>query len=265
MVTSTQPLPAVPSPRPVQTLHRLRWPLFAAYAATLAGTVTWFLLSGDGYFDDSWILITICLGTFLALQATFLLGMPQLRWPKPTRPVPMTVSIATGALLAALLTFGIAASVMNLFNVWKKVTGAIDANIFWAIPIVWGAWFFVFAVMWAGEWLAVFRKIYRVLIAGTCLELLITIPIDAHVRRRTSCYCGEGTFFAMVIGTSLAVWSFGPGLALLFLTRRLQLRGYFATCRKCAYDLRGLPPDTKHCPECGARIPERHRALIQSA
>jgi hypothetical protein len=264
MVTSTQPLPAVPSPRPVQTLHRLRWPLFAAYAATLAGIVTWFLLSGDGYFDDSWILITICLGTFLALQATFLLGMPHLRWPNPTPPVPMMVSLATGALLAALLTFGVAASLLNIGSLWEKVTGAVEAHVFWFIAAAWAAWFFVFAVMWAGEWLLIFRRIYRLLIAGTCLELLITIPIDAHVRRRTSCYCGEGTFFAMVIGMSLALWSFGPGLALLFLTRRLQLKGYYALCRHCTYDLRGLTPDIRHCPECGTRIPERHRAAIQS-
>jgi hypothetical protein len=251
-----------PSPR-IQALCRRRWPLLVTYLTVVLGGLTFAIFFKPIQLD--WLFAVIALGAILLLQGLFLLGMPQLRWPKATRSVPMTVSIATGALLAALLTFGIAASLMNLVQVWEKVTDAVETNIFWIIAAAWGGWFFVFAIMWAGEWITVFNKIYRLLIAGTCLELLVTIPIDAHVRRRTSCYCGEGTFFAMIIGTSLAVWSFGPGLALLFLTRRLQLRGYYSACRECHYDLRGLDPTTKHCPECGTRIPERHRAMIQSA
>jgi hypothetical protein len=224
------------------------------YAITLAGLVTWFVVA-----TEEWLAAAIALLVFVGAQALFLIGMPQTRWPKPTRGVPMTLSILAGSLIAGLLTFGVFAALLNVTTAWERLAETFELNIFWALAAAWGGWFFVFFIMWAGEWLMVFKKIYKLLIAGTVLELLVTIPIDVHVRRRTSCWCGEGTFFALVIGGTVALWSFGPGLVMLLLTRRLQRRGYFSICRKCAYDLRGLDPATKRCPECGTRVPEKYR------
>ena len=222
---------------------------------TLAGLAVWMTWA-----FDEWLATAIALLILLGAQALFLVGMPQARWPKPTGGVSMTVSMLTGALVAALLTFGVFAALLNITTAWERLTETVELNVFWVIPAAWAGWFFVFLVMWAGEWLMVFKKIYKLLIAGTVLELLVTIPIDVHVRRRTSCWCGEGTFFALVIGATVALWSFGPGLVMLLLTRRLQRRGYFSICRKCAYDLRGLDPESKRCPECGTRVPEKYRA-----
>src|SRR5215212_3691794 len=119
-----------PSPR-IEALYRRRWPLLVTYITVVLGGVTFAIFFKRIQLD--WLLTVIALGAILLLQGLFLLGMPQLRWPKPTRSVPMTVSIATGALLAALLTFGIAASIMNLVHVWKKVTDAVEINVFWVI------------------------------------------------------------------------------------------------------------------------------------
>lgn len=113
----------------------------------------------------------------------------------------------------------------------------------------WTFWFLIFALLGGGEWTQRFRRMYRTLIAGTVLELLITIPIDAQVRRRTHCYCGEGTFYAMAIGLTAVLWTFGPGVAILFLIRRQQRMASGGRCLQCGYDLRGL--DSPRCPECG--------------
>jgi hypothetical protein len=250
-------MPPEPPPPWRRILFSVRWVLLSLYLLVLGGAVTWWMVEET----DEWFAAAIAVLILLGLQGVFLVGMPHFRWPKPTGGVPMVISMSLGALLAGLLTFGVFATMLNLFDVWERLTNAVELGIFWVIAVAWGGWFFVFLVMWAGEWLHIFRRIYKLLVAGTVLELLVTIPVDVHVRRRTSCYCGEGTFFAMVIGISVAVWSFGPGLVMLFLTRRLQRKGYFSICRKCTYDLRGQPPGSDHCPECGARIPKRYRPI----
>jgi hypothetical protein len=171
----------------------------------------------------------------------------------------MWISLVAGALVAGLLTFGVLATTLNLFDVWDAVTGSIGAHVFWSILLTWGVWLVLFSVMWTGEWFSRFKSLYKLLLAGTFLEVLITIPVDVQVRKKTNCYCGEGTFVALVIGSSVALWSFGPGLVLLFLTRRLQREGYFSLCGKCGHDLSNLTE--KRCPKCNGRIPQRRRAI----
>lgn len=235
-------------------LYPWRWVLLAAYLVALlavAIAMAWPISGSDA------VLLLILAGSQVVLQGLFLCGAPQLYWPKPARRVPMMISMATGALLAGALTFGLMATVLHVVRLWRPATDLLGGAIFWALAVAWGGWFFLFAVMWAGEWLVIFRRIYRLLIAGTCLELLVTIPVDVQVRRRTNCYCDEATFFGMIAGCTLAAWSFGPGLVLLFLTRRLQRRGYYAMCPKCTYDLRALDAGTTRCPECGALIRRR--------
>jgi hypothetical protein len=113
----------------------------------------------------------------------------------------------------------------------------------------WIFWFLIFALLGSAQWSKRFRCMYRTLIAGTILELLITIPIDAYVRKRTNCYCGEGTFFSLVIGLTAILWAFGPGVAILFYIRRHQLLADTGRCLQCGYNLYGL--DSNRCPECG--------------
>lgn len=244
--------PQVAPPRWREVLFRLRVVLLVAYAALLAGAVG-FCLWQDA---DGWVVVVGLLVLF-GLQGLFLLGMPALRWPRPTRRRAMAASLVTGALVAGLLTFGLLATVLNLFDLWKAATNKIGGHIFWVIAVAWGGWLVAFAVMWAGQWLGGFAKLYKLLIAGTWLELLVTIPVDVQVRKRTNCYCGEGTFFALVLGSLVAVWSFGPGLALLFLTRRLQRDGFFSACGKCGADLSAVA--AKRCPACDARVPRNNR------
>lgn len=214
--------PQPPPPRWRRLLYPFRFALLSLYAILLAAAIACWI-----WMDLELLPVVIGLLVLLGLQALFLLGCPQLRWPRPTRRRHILLSVAAGAAVAALLTFGLLATALNLFNRWSDVTNALEEHIFWGIAIAWIAWFVLFLFMYLGRWITGFKTLYKTLIAGTWLEILITIPIDIHVRRQTRCYCGEGTFFALVIGTSMALWSFGPGLVLLFLTRKLQRDGYF--------------------------------------
>lgn len=209
----------------------------------------------------------------LGVQGLLLLGAPQLHWPRPRHRRSIFVSLAIGSAIAVLLSWGIYLAMNSLFrliedpasfhvNISIGSSNAAPAtapspsaasDVPWLdigiLLVGWGFWFLVFALVGAAEWRRRFAGMYRALVAGTILELLITIPIDAQVRKRTNCYCGEGTFLSLIIGLTAILWTFGPGVAILFLIRRNQLASGGGRCLNCDYDLRGL--ESSRCPECG--------------
>jgi hypothetical protein len=215
----------------------------------------------------------------LGAQCLFLLGAPHLHWPRPRRRRSMFISLAAGSAVAVLLSVGIFSAGASLnqlvyhpgsfkggsVTIEPTTAPAPPANSGAKIPwlfigiavIAWTLWFLIFALMGAGQWAGRFRRMYRTLIGGTILELLITIPIDVQVRKRTDCYCFEGTLISLAIGLTAIVWTFGPGVAILFLIRRNQIKAASGNCRQCGYDLRGL--SSSRCPECGT--PFRHRTI----
>ncbi|HEX5242863.1 MAG TPA: hypothetical protein VFW23_06320 [Tepidisphaeraceae bacterium] len=209
----------------------------------------------------------------LGVQGLLLLGAPQLHWPRPRRRRSIFVSLAIGSAIALLLSLGIHLAMNSLYRLIQD-PASFHVNVSVGSPnpapatapsppsasefpwleigilfVGWAFWFLVFALVGAAEWRRRFAGMYRALVAGTILELLITIPIDAQVRKRTNCYCGEGTLLSLIIGLTAILWTFGPGVAILFLIRRNQLASMAGRCLKCDYDLRGL--ESSRCPECG--------------
>lgn len=273
---------------------RARWVLLGCYVALSAGWYVVFLSRWDPLglsSENAWSpgAFLICTLVLFGVQWLLLLGAPQLSWPRPRRRRSIFASLAAGSAIAVLLSAGIVGAVASLYKLihdpgsfgisgsyatMTNVTTAPAAapppkpppfnwrtDVPWT-PIsvglvAWTFWFLVFALAGGGEWTGRFRRMYRALIAGTVLELLITIPIDVQVRRRTSCYCGEGTFFALAIGLTAIVWTFGPGVAIVFLARRRERRVASGCCLFCGYNLRGL--QSPRCPECG-KVIERKQA-----
>lgn len=300
--------PTLPAPsRGLRWTIWSRWILLGCY---LVLSVAWyyvFLSVSDplGLSNQpSQLLVPFVVGTLVlfGVQFLFLLGAPQLHWPRPRRRRSIFVSLAAGSAIAVLLSLGIVCAGLSLY---KLIDDPDSFRVHWVVtsanvttapstapanapavpatpapgtlsPPEWGAyfpwtfvgillagwafWFLVFALVGGGQWTQRFRRMYQMLIAGTVLELLITIPIDAQVRRRTNCYCGEGTFYALAIGLTAILWTFGPGVAILFLVRRQHRLADSGRCLQCGYDLRGL--DSARCPECG--LPFR-RALDAKA
>ncbi len=88
------------------------------------------------------------------------------------------------------------------------------------------------------------------LFIGSVVEAVSMIPLDVMIRRKSNCYCGEGTFFALLICSSVGLIALGPMVFLLPLGRRRR-RLESGCCALCGYDM-SATPKAERCPECGA-------------
>lgn len=95
------------------------------------------------------------------------------------------------------------------------------------------------------------------LLMGTMIEAAAVIPLDVMVRRKTDCYCSEGSLWSLTMCWAVGTLILGPAMW-LFPLRRRRLRWYQGMCPSCGYDMRGCP-DADQCPECGTgwRSPRR--------
>lgn len=88
------------------------------------------------------------------------------------------------------------------------------------------------------------------LFLGTIVETVAIIPLDVMVRRKTDCYCSEGTFYALLITGSIGFFALGPAIYLPMLSKRRK-RYYACRCDVCGYDMTGCL-NAHQCPECGS-------------
>lgn len=88
------------------------------------------------------------------------------------------------------------------------------------------------------------------LFIGSIVETASMIPLDVMVRRKSNCYCGEGTFWALMVCSTVGLIALGPMVFLLPLGRRRR-RLESGCCPLCGYDMTATPK-AERCPECGA-------------
>jgi len=175
------------------------------------------------------------LGLFLLMQWLFL--SPRGRWQISLSldgPLPRRAALAAG-FIGMLLSIGLIATLMEIPDWWIRCTTIPQAHtdpekrvqsfrVMWVVmSALWSAWTFVF---WRyGKSLdrySALRKIFRWLLAGTVLELLIATPAHAAIiySRGDECYCERGTYTGIAFGCTAALWLFGPGAILLFLREK---------------------------------------------
>jgi hypothetical protein len=87
------------------------------------------------------------------------------------------------------------------------------------------------------------------LFKGTVIEIVAILPIDYMVRRKTDCYCGEGTFWSLIVAGVVGTIAFGPMVWLPLIAKRRK-EWYGGHCRVCGYDMTATP-QAERCPECG--------------
>ena len=103
-----------------------------------------------------------------------------------------------------LLCTGLIATVMELPDKWLHLTtdGGIDTpqrfGVVWVVMgALWAAWSVAFAVYWRSlDRHTALSRVFRFLLAGTVLEMLLSVPAHAWVlsRRGEECYCQRGTW-----------------------------------------------------------------------
>jgi hypothetical protein len=214
--------------------------------------------------DGSWWLTGLISCAVIAVtQFAFLLPVVRLRPPGGQRGRSLTVSLWVGATVAALLTVALFLAVVELVaglvqgdqsrSPWG---GGEMLDQVWVWPGVLvtavGSW-----LVWAGALVVFSRQLWAdtllgrltlLLFGGTVVELLVVVPVDIVVRRRTDCYCATGTFFALCFSAVALLWLTGPGIVIAATARRRRLARR-THCGRCGH-AKGPSPGPA-CPECG--------------
>jgi len=150
------------------------------------------------------------------------------------QPLPKRSAVAAG-FIGMLLSFGLIATLMEIPNWWLAWTCTPSANpdptqsvqhfggMWIVMAALWTVWACIF--WWYGRSLdryTAMRRIFRWLIAGTVLELLIAAPAHAIIveSRSGDCYCERGTWTGVAFGCTAVLWLFGPGAILLLLREK---------------------------------------------
>jgi len=217
-----------------------------------------------GLRDPDWFFQSLLAATaFAGTQILFLLPL----WRKP---------LAAGAhgkslLLSTVIAGGIGGGLVVL--VIMALASFVEEMTWWPSPrehtayvpvlgmmfvISWTVWSIIIWISSSTLWPeTMLRRMIRILLSGTAIEVLCVLPLDIMIRRRTSCYCYSGSMFALYGAVAAVLWLAGPGImiALLSKQRRTWREQH---CPSCGYpkgpNLRAV------CPECGEGGGTRERA-----
>lgn len=214
-------------------------------------------LLADMFSDLEWLTFGGLVASIsVAIQAVFLIPLFERNPPRGERSRAMVLSFIIGSLIAALLTVGLVLSLAELVGILFEDWFDVDqvGEWFWIMIVTfffggWAFWTLFLLVFVKDIWAdRILGRMVGILIAGTVLELIVVLPIDVMVRRKTDCYCGTGTFFTLCIASAATLWLTGPGIVIALLTKkhRLWRRDH---CLRCGY-ARGPSPGIV-CPECG--------------
>jgi hypothetical protein len=168
------------------------------------------------------------LSLFLFTQWLFLLPRGRLSFQTSGRGRSRVASVIGAGFIGMLLTAGLAASIMELINVWHDVLGGKLGDFsglyaLWAgMALAWVLWAVIFYWYYrdADHHTAVARMT-RALLAGTILELLVSVPTYVKsIQQPSNCYCEKGSYTGLVFGCTAVFWLFGPGVYLLLLREK---------------------------------------------
>ena len=92
-------------------------------------------------------------------------------------------------------------------------------------------------------------RVAALVFKGTSVELLALFPIDVLMRRRSTCYCHENSFWAIVGALGVGLWALGPGLLYVTFQRRRR-RWPLGRCESCGHAMTDRIAPAR-CPACG--------------
>jgi len=210
---------------------------------------------------DTMTLMLVAVGVITAAQACFVMPVrrPGLsgRHGRSLRVSLVAAGLAVGALVLvslfgvhslAVLTLGDGEgeSVDLLGNAYggPEAWFVVVCAVCWAVPTA-----LLIAFVRRGRRETVLARIASRVLIGTAAEVALLIPLDVMVRRKTECYCAEGTFWGLTLAGWAGVFAAGPAVFLPLLAKRRK-RWYGGHCAACGYDMSSTP-NADRCPECG--------------
>lgn len=201
------------------------------------------------YFAGPAILVTVT-------QCLFLLPVVS-----PPRKGKTGHSLCLSFIVAGLVGSGLATGLfLSLVQLVRMIVGNHDdfiADSLWSwcswlgapLAVSWIIWSFAIASFARRQRSpSVLRRLIGVLLGATLIEVLVVLPLDIMVRRRTNCYCGTATGHTMGLAAWAGLWLAGPGVVLAIMSKRRRL-WWETHCQSCGYE-KG-PSPSERCPECG--------------
>jgi len=137
---------------------------------------------------------------------------------KPRRHI-LASAAAAGLALSLLVLAALASGV-------AAITGDEQDQFVWSVLAVWPtAWLLWTLVLWRmGERLFdPATRVYRWLIKGSVLELLVAVPSHVIVRARHDCCAPDVTGMGIATGLAILLMSLGPGALFLYRARMRRL------------------------------------------
>jgi hypothetical protein len=200
----------------------------AETGAGLLGVMGWETQSQWGYC----VSVGVYFGVFLLTQWLLLCPRGRLRVGVGAAGRPMALAVLSAGLMAALLSVGLLATVLQLAGRWQQFANRNAGHPpYWpslvALALAWSIWAVVFFAYWRqGDHYTRVGRVLRGLFAGSILELLVAAPAQAFAYReeKNTCYCELGSYTGLVLGGTVLLWCFGPGVALLFLREQKRRR-----------------------------------------
>ena len=227
-------------------MPRLRWVLLGLYLVLVVSCLALWILAQLGSADAVAFALGL-LGFGLLCQVIFLRLPGRPEYFAPVRPRRLLLPALVAGLMMTVLLAGLFLSLNELFREpdlpeWMGVVVWIVLVAVWAL---WAALFYVHTR--SLERFQAVKRMIAWLLGGSLLQLLATVPSHIIVVRRPGCLVGMQTAMGLFAGLYVMIWSFGPGIMLLFWAEtRRRTAGH---CPACGYNLRGLTE--QRCPECG--------------
>jgi hypothetical protein len=160
----------------------------------------------------------LALAAMVITQLVFLLGAGTIELCRPIRKRRLLLPILIASGMMTLLVAGGAVAMVELC----KAKNFPQPEWLW-IALVWLVWAVIFFLHCRKlERWRVLKRLVQIVLAGSLVDLLATVPAHLVVIRRPGCLVGLGTAAGIAAGICAMFWAFGPGIALLFFRERHQ-------------------------------------------